>query len=208
MYGRDGGTRIEGMRGMAGKADEKEKASKDDGLLTRMLRTRTVLVSGAVDDKLAERTIEKLLILEAESHEPIRVLITSQGGHVDSGMAIHDVLRFIESPIVTVGAGWVASIAVPILLGAPKERRFALPHTRFLLHQPSGGAGGQATDIRIEAEQILKVRERLNMLISVETGQPVERVAKDSDRNFWMDAQQAVEYGIIRAVVSRASEIG
>lgn len=208
MYGRDGGTRIEGMRSMAGKADEKEKASKDDGLLTRMLRTRTVLVSGAVDDKLAERTIEKLLILEAESHEPIRVLITSQGGHVDSGMAIHDVLRFIESPIVTVGAGWVASIAVPILLGAPKERRFALPHTRFLLHQPSGGAGGQATDIRIEAEQILKVRERLNMLISVETGQPVERVAKDSDRNFWMDAQQAVEYGIIRAVVSRASEIG
>lgn len=207
MYGRDGGTRIEGLRGMAGKSDEKDKAPKDDGLLTRMLRTRTVLVSGAVDDKLAERTIEKLLILEAESHEPIRVLITSQGGHVDSGMAIHDVLRFIESPVVTVGAGWVASIAVPILLGAPKERRYALPHTRFLLHQPSGGAGGQATDIRIEAEQILKVRERLNMLISVETGQPVERVAKDSDRNFWMDAQQAVEYGIIRAVVSRASEI-
>lgn len=208
MNGRDGGMRIEGRRAMAGKPnDEKDKGQRDDGLLLRMLRTRTVLVSGGVDDKLAERTIEKLLILEAESHDPIRVVITSQGGHVDSGMAIHDVLRFIESPVVTIGAGWVASIAVPILLGAPKERRYALPHTRFLLHQPSGGAGGQASDIRIEAEQILKVRERLNMLISVETGQPVERVAKDSDRNFWMDAQQAVEYGLVSRVVSRATEI-
>lgn len=208
MSGRDGSMGFEGLRGMAGKSEEKDKGPKDDGLLLRMLRTRTVLVSGGVDDKLAERTIEKLLILDAENHEPIRVVITSQGGHVDSGMAIHDVLRFIESPVVTIGAGWVASIAVPILLGAPKERRYALPHTRFLLHQPSGGAGGQASDIRIEAEQILKVRERLNMLISVETGQPVDRVAKDSDRNFWMDAQQAVEYGIISRVVTRSGDVG
>ena len=197
--------RDEAVLGMAGKSED--KPPKDEGMGLRMLKTRTVLVTGPVDDKLAERTIEKLLILEAENHDPIRVLITSQGGHVDSGMAIHDMLRFIESPVVTIGVGWVASIAVPILFGATRERRYSLPHTRFLLHQPSGGAGGQATDIRIEAEEILKVRERLNALIAGETGQSVERVTKDSDRNFWMDAQQAREYGLVGRVITRTGEI-
>ncbi len=190
-------------------ADQHEEApSREDGLGLRMLKTRTVLVSGGVDDKLAEKTIAQLLILDAESHDPIRVMITSQGGHVDSGFAIHDMLRFIESPIVTIGAGWVASIAVPILFGAPRDRRFSLPNTRFLLHQPSGGAGGQAMDIGIEAEEILKVRARLNQLIATETGQDVERVAKDSDRNFWMDAEQAREYGLVSQIVTGADEIG
>ena len=189
-------------------ADQPEDSSpREESLGLRMLKTRTVLVSGAVDDKLAEKTIAQLLILDAESHDPIRVMITSQGGHVDSGYAIHDMLRFIESPIITIGAGWVASIAVPILFGAPKERRYSLPNTRFLLHQPIGGAGGQASDIRIEAEEILKVREKLNELIAAETGQDVERVAKDSDRNFWMDAEQAKEYGLIGQVVTSATEI-
>ena len=197
--------RDEAVLGMAGKSED--KPPKDEGMGLRMLKTRTVLVTGPVDDKLAERTIEKLLILEAENHDPIRVLITSQGGHVDSGMAIHDMLRFIESPVVTIGVGWVASIAVPILFGATRERRYSLPHTRFLLHQPSGGAGGQATDIRIEAEEILKVRERLNALIAGETGQSVERVTKDSDRNFWMDAQQAREYGLVGRVIARTGEV-
>ncbi|MBJ19877.1 MAG: ATP-dependent Clp protease proteolytic subunit [bacterium] len=173
----------------------------------RMLQTRTVLVSGGVDAKLAEKVIAQLLILDAENHDPIRVMITSQGGHVDSGFAIHDTLRFIDSPIITIGTGWVASIAVPILFGAPKERRYSLPNTRFLLHQPSGGAGGQASDIRIEAEEILKVRERLNRLIADETGQPIEKVAQDSDRNFWMDAAQAEEYGLVGQVISTAAEL-
>ena len=185
-----------------------ESLAREESLGLRMLKTRTVLVSGAVDDKLAEKTIAQLLILDAENHEPIRMIITSQGGHVDSGFAIHDILRFIESPIVTIGAGWVASIAVPILFGAPKERRYALPNTRFLLHQPTGGTGGQASDIRIEAEEILKVRGKLNALIAAETGQDVERVTKDSDRNFWMDAEQAKQYGLIGQVVTRVTEIG
>jgi len=186
---------------------QEDQTGREEGIGLRMLQTRTVLISGGVDDKLAARTIAQLLILDAENHEPIRVIISSQGGHVDSGFAIYDMLRFIESPVTTIGAGWVASIAVPILFGAPKERRYTLPHTRFLLHQPSGGAGGQASDIRIEAEEILKVRERLNQLISTETGQPVEQVAKDSDRNFWMDAEQAQAYGLVDQVISRASEI-
>jgi ATP-dependent Clp protease protease subunit len=189
-------------------ADQTEKPESPEGIGLRMLQTRTVLVSGAVDEKLAEKTMMQLLILDAENHEPIRVMITSQGGHVDSGFAIHDMLGFIESPVTTIGAGWVASIAVPILFGAPKERRFSLPHTRFLLHQPTGGAGGQASDIRIEAEEILKVRERLNRLIADETGQDFERVDKDSDRNFWMDAEQAQAYGLVSQVVTRVTEIG
>jgi ATP-dependent Clp protease, protease subunit len=197
--------RDELLRSMASKAED--KPPRDEGMGLRMLKTRTVLVTGSVDDKLAERTIEKLLILEAENHDPIRIMITSQGGHVDSGMAIHDMLRFIESPVVTIGVGWVASIAVPILFGASRERRYSLPHTRFLLHQPSGGTGGQATDIRIEAEEILKVRERLNALIATETGQSVERVTKDCDRNFWMDAQQAREYGLVGRVVTRVGDV-
>ena len=193
------------IRIMADQLDE--SSAREESLGLRMLKTRTVLVSGEVNDKLAEKTIAQLLILDAESHDPIRVMITSEGGHIDSGFAVHDMLRFIESPIVTIGAGWVASIAVPILLGAPKERRFSLPNTRFLLHQPTGGTGGQASDIRIEAEEILKVRERLNGLIATETGQDLERVSKDSDRNFWMDAEQAKEYGLVGQVVTRATEI-
>ena len=188
-------------------ADQTEKPEAQESIGLRMLQTRTVLVSGQVDEKLAEKTMMQLLILDAESHEPIRVMISSQGGHVDSGFAIHDMLRFIESPITTIGAGWVASIAVPVLFGAPKERRFSLPHTRFLLHQPTGGAGGQASDIRIEAEEILKVRARLNQLIADETGQDVERITQDSDRNFWMDAEQAQAYGLVGRVVSAVTEI-
>jgi ATP-dependent Clp protease protease subunit len=192
----------------AEEAGEGEKTGREEGIGARMLKARTVLVSGGVDDKLAEKTIAQLLVLDAESHDPIRVMITSQGGHVDSGFAIHDVLRFIESPVVTIGAGWVASIAVPILFGAPRERRYSLPHTRFLLHQPSGGAGGQASDIEIEAEEILRLRDLLNELIASETGQSVERVAQDSDRNFWMSAEQALEYGLVGQIIASAGEIG
>jgi ATP-dependent Clp protease protease subunit len=173
-----------------------------------MLETRTVLVSGHVDEKLAERAISQLLILNGVNHDPIRMVITTQGGHVDSGFAIHDMMKFIESPVITLGAGWVASIGVPILLGAEKDSRYSLPNTRFLLHQPSGGAGGQASDIRIAAEEILKLRERINRLIAGETGNSAEQVENDSDRNFWMNSEEALEYGLITKVVTSANEIG
>ena len=179
-----------------------------DAVLSRMLKIRTVLISGEIDHDVAERAIAQLLILDADSHDPIRVIISSQGGHVDSGYAIHDLLRYIESPVVTVGAGWVASIAVPILLAAGKPHRYSLPNTRFLLHQPSGGAGGQATDIRIAAEEILKLRARLNRLIADETGRSPEQVADDTDRNFWMTAEEALAYGVISRIIQRSSEIG
>jgi ATP-dependent Clp protease protease subunit len=191
--------------------DEPEESPRreliQDAVLSRMLGIRTILVSGEIDQQVAERAISQALILDASSHAPIRVIVSSQGGHVDSGYAIHDVLRYIESPVVTVGAGWVASIAVPVLLSAPKKHRYSLPNTRFLLHQPSGGAGGQAADIRIAAEEILKLRARLNKLIADETGKPFDQVAKDSDRNFWMSAEEALAYGLVWKIIKSQTEI-
>ena len=187
--------------------EAEEGPRRDEALVSRMLETRTILLAGQVDEKLAEKVMAQLLVLNGISHDPIRLVITTPGGHVDSGYAIHDLIRFIESPVITVGAGWVASIGVPILLAAEKDQRYSLPNTRFLLHQPSGGAGGQAADIRIAAEEILKLRSRLNHLIAEETGQSVEKVEQDSDRNFWMDAEQALEYGLVSRLIRSAEEI-
>ena len=186
---------------------EEAGGQPDISLVTKMLETRTIVISGQVDEKLAERVMSQTVVLNSINHDPIRVIVTSQGGHVDSGYAIHDLFKFVESPIITIGAGWVASIGVPILLSAEKGSRYCLPNTRFLLHQPSGGAGGQATDIRIAAEEILKLRERLNRMLADETGQSVEKVQTDSDRNFWMTAQEAQEYGLVSSIIERASEI-
>lgn len=186
---------------------EREFAKVEESLIIRLLKVRTVLVTGEIDQELAERVIAQLLILDAESRDPIRVIVTSNGGHVESGLAVYDVMRFIESKIIGIGAGWVASIAVPILFGAGREHRFALPNTRFLLHQPSGGAGGQASDIRIAAQEILKIRDRLNKLISDETGQPLERIVTDCDRDFWLTAKEAVEYGLISRIITSHNDI-
>ncbi len=187
---------------------EKEKQEQAmAGLGHKLLQARTILISGQVDQELAEKVVAQLLVLDADSNDPIRVFVTSQGGHVDSGYAIHDVMRFLGSPIHTIGAGWVASIAVPIMMGAPKENRFSLPNTRFLLHQPSGGAGGQLSDLRIQAEQILLIRQRLNKLLADETGQTIEKIEEDSDRDFWLNAEQAVEYGLVSKIISNTMEL-
>lgn len=190
---------------MWNKEDEKEDKQPDMGAL--MLKTRTVLVSGQVDQELAHKVISQLLILDAESNDSIKVIITSPGGHIDSGYAIHDIMHYIESPIITIGAGWVASIGVPIFFGAPKGHRYSLPGTRYLIHQPSGGAGGQAADIRIEAIEIIKIRKRLNEMLADETGQDVEKIAKDSERNFWMNSEEALEYGIVDKIITSVKEI-
>ncbi|MFM1920674.1 MAG: hypothetical protein RLZZ303_2308 [Candidatus Hydrogenedentota bacterium] len=186
------------------KADE---GAKLEGLMHKLMKTRSVLVTGTVNQELAEKVMAQLLALDADSTDPITVFISSPGGHVDSGFAIFDTMRFLNSPVRTVGAGWVASIAVPIFFGAPKENRYSLPNTRFLLHQPSGGAGGQAADIRIQAQEILKIREKINHLISRETGKPVDQVAKDSDRDFWMSAEEALEYGLVSKIITEKREL-
>lgn len=181
---------------------------RPEALPLRLLKARTILVSGGVDQELAEEVIAKLLLLDSESHDPIRVFVSSPGGAVYPGYAIYDMMRYIESPIITIGAGYVASMGVPILLGAPKDKRFALPNARFLLHQPSGGAGGQLQDIRIQAKEIIGVREKMNKLIADETGQDIEKVKKDSDRDFWMSAEEALDYGLITKIITKSTEAG
>ena len=149
----------------------------------------------------------QLLALAAESDEPITVFIHSEGGHVEAGDSIHDIVRFVKPKVRMVGTGWVASAGTHIYLAAAKKDRFCLPNTRFMIHQPLGGIGGKATDIRIEAEEILKARERLNKTIADATGQPLERVAKDTDRNYWMSPEEALAYGIVGKIIKSASEL-
>ena len=172
-------------------------------LENRLLSERRVLVFGTIDDKLARDVCARLLTLASESSDPIDVFINSPGGHVESGDTIHDMVRFIDSsaPVRMVGTGWVASAGATIYLGARKEHRYALPNTRFMLHQPLGGAQGQATDIAIEAREIVKIRERINRLIAEATGQQYEKVAEDTDRNYWMSAAEAVEYGVVGQLI-------
>jgi ATP-dependent Clp protease protease subunit len=170
-------------------------------------KSRTVMVFGEIHEKLAQLTCRRLLALATESDKPITVLICSPGGHVEAGDAIHDMIRFVNAPVFTVGTGWVGSAAAHIYLAAPKERRLCLPNTRFLIHQPAGGAGGQATDIAIQAEQIIRTRARIAKVIAEQTGQPLDKVAQDIERDFWMNAEEATAYGIVSRVVQTQTEL-
>jgi ATP-dependent Clp protease, protease subunit len=176
-------------------------------VLMKFLDARTILLFGGIDQKLAERVATQLLYLDHISAEPIRLIINSPGGHVESGDTIHDLITFIRAPVAVIGTGWVASAGTHIFLGVPKERRFCLPNTRFLIHQPSGGAGGKASDIAIQAQEIVKMRERLARIIAAETGQSYERVIVDIDRDYWMSTEEAKAYGILGTVVSKMDEI-
>ena len=171
-----------------------------------LFKSRTVLVFGEIDMRLAERVTAQLTALAAESDDPIRVVINSPGGHVESGDTIHDMIRFCGPPVKVIGTGWVASAGAHIFLGATKENRLCLPNTRFLLHQPAGGVRGQASDIKIEAEEIVKMRDRVNRMIAAETGQSFDKVVKDTQRNFWMSAEEAKAYGIVSRIISRTDE--
>lgn len=184
-------------------------ANPHDGafLEEKAFRARTVLVFGTITDALASETVRKLLALDAESSAPITMIVSSPGGHLESGDAIHDVVRFVASPVHMVGTGWVGSAATHLFLGAARERRVCLPQTRFLIHQPSGGAGGAASDMAIQAQEILKARERIAEVIARETGQPIERVRQDIERDLWMPAQEAVAYGLASRVIRRREEL-
>src|SRR5258705_7148557 len=160
-----------------------------------LFKARTVLMFGEIDMKVAERVCGQLIAYAAEGKGDIRVIINSPGGHVESGDTIHDMIRFVGPRVKMIGTGWVASAGAHIFLGADRENRFCLPNTRFLLHQPLGGVTGQASDITIEAEEILKMRERINRIIARETGQTYEKVVDDTDRNFWINAEAAASYG-------------
>jgi ATP-dependent Clp protease protease subunit len=170
-------------------------------------KSRFVLLFGEIDHATARAACERLIALAQESDAPITVLISSPGGHVESGDAIHDLIRFVRAPVTTVGTGWVASAGTHAFLAAPKERRVCLPNTRFMIHQPSGGAGGQSTDIAIQAKEILRTRERIARVISTQTGTPIERIRVDMERDYWMSAEEAIEYGIVSRIVETHADL-
>lgn len=186
--------------------DEKEEKPRFN-MLNQLLETRTITIFGEINMKLAQEITQKLLILAADSDEDIKIFINSPGGHVESGDTIFDMIRFVKPTVKIIGTGWVASAGALIYAAADKENRYSLPNTRFLLHQPMGGAMGQAADIAIEAEEILKMRRRLNETFAQQTGQPLAKVEKDTDRNFWMSAKEAIEYGLVGQIIESADAV-
>ena len=178
-----------------------------DELAQKMLKTRTVLLSGEINKELGEKIVKQLLLLEADSDEPIKLFIDSPGGDADAGYAIYDMIRFIKPDVYTIGMGLVASAGALVLLAAPKERRIGLPNSHYLIHQPLSGMKGVASDLQIHAQEIEKLRHKINVLISNETGQTVEKVSGDTDRDFWMSADESVEYGLISRTVQTREEL-
>jgi ATP-dependent Clp protease protease subunit len=173
----------------------------------RLLEARTILIHGEVTSKLAQDVSAQLLAMAADSDADITIFIHSEGGHVEAGDTIHDMVKFVKPRVRMIGTGWVASAGVHVYLAVPKADRYALPNTRFMIHQPMGGGHGRASDIHIEAEELLRARARLNKAIADATGQPLEKVAQDTDRNFWMGPEEAQAYGIVGKVIKSASEL-
>lgn len=183
-------------------------ADKPQSLAEQLaFKSRFVLVFGEIDDTMARRTCERLIALAQESDKPIQLLISSPGGHVESGDAIHDIIRFVRAPVTTIGTGWVASAGTHIFLAAPKARRVCLPNTRFMIHQPSGGAGGPATDIAIQAKEILRTRERIAKVVARETEKPLATVLSDMERDYWMSADEAIVYGLVSRVIETHKDL-
>ncbi len=184
-----------------------EKKPEQPPLLDKMLKTRTILLSGEINKELAERVVRQLLILEQEGDDPIRVFIDSPGGDADAGYAIFDTIRFIAPEVHMVGIGLVASAGALVLLAGKKEHRYAFPNSHYLIHQPLSGIRGVATEIEIHAREIEKMRGRINKLIAEETGKPIEQVEKDTDRDYWLSAEEAKEYGLVSKIIHHRSEL-
>ncbi len=178
-----------------------------DPIVERLLRVRTLVISGEINQRVASDVTAQLIALSAENDQPITIFVNSPGGHVEAGDMIHDMIRFVSPTVRMIGTGWVASIAVLIYMAVPRENRYCLPNTRFLLHQPAGGTGGTAADIDIEAREIIKMRERLNRLFAQGTGQQLERIEEDTHRNFWLDSQAAIRYGIVGQVINSVADL-
>lgn len=187
--------------------EELEKSEEKNPMMLKLLKQRTILIYGEINQDLAKSVTEQLLYLSAVSDDPITMFINSQGGHVESGDTIHDVIRFIKPKVKMIGTGWIASAGITIYLAADKKDRYSLPNTRYMIHQPAGGVQGQSTEIQIEAKEILRMRKRVNKLIAKATGQTLEQIEKDTDRNFWLSAEEAKDYGIVGKIIESDSAV-
>ncbi|THF53767.1 ATP-dependent Clp protease proteolytic subunit [Allorhizobium terrae] len=173
-----------------------------------LFKSRSIFIYGGITMELAQKVCTQLVALAAASDEDIRVYVNSPGGHVESGDSIHDMIKFIKPKVWIIGTGWVASAGALIYVSVPKEQRLCLPNTRFLLHQPSGGTRGMASDIEIQANEIIKMNKRLIKIFSKATGQSEEKIGKDIDRDYWLSAEEAKDYGLVSRIVESQSDIG
>lgn len=193
--------------------DEAEEAKQKapempDPLTEKFMKTRQIILSGEINKDLADKIVRQLLVLEADdSEKTIYMYIDSPGGDVDAGFAIFDMIRFINAPVVLIGMGLIASAAALILLAVDKKDRVALPNSRYLIHQPSSGIRGVATDIEIHAKEMEKTKAILNKIIADQTGKSVEQVTADTERDYWLDANEAVEYGLVSKIISTRKEL-
>ena len=187
--------------------EETKKQDVNSLLTQKMIENRTILIYGGINQELAKEVSSQLLLLATLSDDPITIFINSQGGHVEAGDTIHDMIKFVKPEVKVIGTGWVASAGITIFLAANKKNRYSLPNTRFMIHQPAGGVQGQSTEIQIEAREIVKMRERVNRLIAKATGQTYEKVSEDTDRNYWMTAEEAVQYGIVSKIIKASKQV-
>lgn len=189
--------------------DEKKKTPEmPDPLTEKFLKTRQIILSGEINKDLADKIVRQLLVLEADdAKKTIYMYIDSPGGDVDAGFAIFDMIRFIKCPVVLVGMGLIASAATLVLLAVPKEKRVGLPNSRYLIHQPMSGMKGVATDIEIHAKEMEKTKALLNKLIADETGTPLDQVTQDTNRDYWLDSEEAVKYGLISKIVTKRTDL-
>lgn len=188
--------------------EEKENIAKPQpDSSEKLLKTRSILLSGEINKDSADKLIRDLLVLENESSDPVKIYINSPGGDVDAGYAIYDMIRFVSCPVILIGMGLVASAAALILLAVPAERRVGLPNSSYLIHQPLSQMKGNATDIEIHALQLEKIKAKINKVISEATGKSLIQVVKDTDRDYWLNAEEALEYGLISRVVSSRDQL-
>ncbi len=192
---------------MLDETEKQEEPRQTSQIEQLFFKSRNVIVTGEINDKLAQRTVTQLLALAEDSDAPINLFISSPGGHVESGDMVHDIIKFIRPTVRTIGSGWVASAGALIFVGAKRENRYCLPNTRFLLHEPSGGIRGSASDIAIQAEQLLRMRERFAKLFALATGQTPEKIRKDTARDFWLTTEEALAYGLLGSVITSVDQL-
>ncbi len=192
---------------MSDEDDKKTELPLGKETEANLFKSRSIFIYGPITQELAQKVCSQLVALAAASDEDIRIYVSSPGGHVESGDSIHDMVKFIKPKVWMIGTGWVASAGALIYVAVPKEQRLCLPNTRFLLHQPSGGTRGMASDIEIQAREIIKMNERLNKIYADATGQPIEKIAKDTDRDYWLSAEEAMGYGLVSRIVTSQADI-